>query len=419
MSFSSRFTKDELIAEGQTLTWKGHDTQTGANVVIKELHLKDRAQWKGLELFEREVQVLRQLDHPSIPRLLEADFGQEDPHVWTLAQEYIPGRDLRSAPSMDESAIRELAKQVLQILVYLQGFSPPLIHRDIKPANIILNDHTPFLVDFGAIQLVAPSDEGGSTIVGTSGYMPPEQLMGRTSPSSDLYGLGMTLVWLVTRCEPDVLPMTRMKIIWEPSLSMPVSRAFTEFINRMIAPLEEDRFSDANAALSALTERRNEALQVAPPSQTNLKLTSAGQEFEILLGPAPSAKPMSAFSLLVPLFVGLLITQLNVALGGKIVVLAALCGVTLAGIFISRAVIDSNTSRFRIIDGKWSLEHGKSILAHGPLSEIRGLSHVNFSSGGRRMALVCEHQTHALFDVTRLEEEWLKGELRVFLDNAT
>jgi serine/threonine protein kinase len=77
---------------------------------------------------------------------------------------------------------------------------PPVLHRDIKPANVILRpDGAPVLVDFGAVRTVfRAAAEGGSTVVGTFGYMPFEQYMGQASPASDLYALGATLLHVIT-----------------------------------------------------------------------------------------------------------------------------------------------------------------------------------------------------------------------------
>ncbi len=411
-SFSSRFIKDELISGGQAMTWKGHDVPTGGQVVIKELRLDDRSQWKGLELFEREVKVLQQLKHGSIPALLEADLGQEDPCIWRLAQQWIPGTDLRNPPEMHEAAIVELAMEILEILAYLQAFSPPLIHRDIKPANIILNGEHPFLVDFGAVQLVTPSDEGGSTIVGTSGYMAPEQLMGRTSASSDLYGLGMTLVWLVTRHEPDTLPVNRMKTVWENSLSLSVSADLIAFIDRMISPLEEDRFPDASAALKALQQKETAIIR-SRPSNARMDLTRSDQLLEVICRPRTPAWGavaifliLSVLGALSPIFWEFSFDTL------------AMIGVfSLCSFLVSIVVVVSvmTTFRLRITGGTWRFEAGKRLLAQGPVAELHGFSHINGEHGKKSLALVCEDRTQPLFEVNQHELEWLESELSDFL----
>ena len=78
------------------------------------------------------------------------------------------------------------------VLAYLHGRSPPVVHRDIKPANLTFRrpDGSYAFVDFGAVTKDNLRPEGGSTVVGTFGFMAPEQFQGRALPGSDVYGVG-------------------------------------------------------------------------------------------------------------------------------------------------------------------------------------------------------------------------------------
>ena len=133
------------------------------------------------------------------------------------------------------------------MLDYLHRQDPPIIHRDVKPSNLIKQpDGNYSLVDFGGAQVMVPSDVGGSTIIGTTGYMPPEQLTGRACPQSDLYGLGATLVHLVTHISPSDLPTRRLKLDWRDRANL--TRPMSDFIDRLIEPVVEDRFGSAREA---------------------------------------------------------------------------------------------------------------------------------------------------------------------------
>jgi hypothetical protein len=119
--------------------------------------------------------------------------------------------------------------------------APPLYHRDIKPSNIVLRrSSAPVLVDFGGVcHGWRPEQSGGSTVTGTYGYVPPEQLMGRVSPQSDLYALGATLLYVVTGREPTDFDFDggRLSVPDEIDLRPSLRRA----IDAMLAPAPRDR----------------------------------------------------------------------------------------------------------------------------------------------------------------------------------
>src|SRR5690606_33941626 len=150
---------------------------------------------------EREAEVLSGLRHPGIPRYRDY-FASEESGDYFLVMDRVEGRtlskELGKPGSFDETRLRALMLGLLDILEYLHGRSPPVIHRDIKPANVIVDEQgRAHLVDFGGVR-VATRLDGGSTVVGTFGYMAPEQLHGDAGPAVDLYALGATIVALAT-----------------------------------------------------------------------------------------------------------------------------------------------------------------------------------------------------------------------------
>ncbi|MBI4896444.1 MAG: serine/threonine protein kinase [Candidatus Aenigmarchaeota archaeon] len=160
--------------------------------------------FKAWELFGREAQILKSMDHPQIPRYL--DFfttDQNGEERLSLVMEYVPGKNLEQL--MSERRFREeyvlgTARTITNILEYLHGFSPPIIHRDIKPKNLIMTpDETIKLVDFGSVaDTVLQGTKGTFTRVGTYGFAAPELLYGKAFPASDIYSLGATLMWLLS-----------------------------------------------------------------------------------------------------------------------------------------------------------------------------------------------------------------------------
>lgn len=246
---------------GSGITYEAEDGFTGHHVALKELSLRGLTDWKKLDLFEREARVLAGLDHPAIPRYVDYfQIDTADNRYFYIAQEVAEGRSLAelvaAGERFSEPEVRRIALDVLAVLTYLHGLNPPIIHRDIKPQNIIRRDDGRiFLVDFGAVQTVyRDTMTFGSTVVGTYGYMAPEQFRGQAVPTTDLYGLGATLIHLLTHQAPSDLPQSRLKINFRPYVT--VSEAFATWLDGMVEPLVEDRYPSAQAAIAALNNPR-------------------------------------------------------------------------------------------------------------------------------------------------------------------
>lgn len=235
-------------------TWLATDLSTPHQlVIIKLLAFVGDIQWEDLKLFERQAQVLKQLNHPKIPQY--RDYFCLNEQSWLgLVQEYIPGSSLQElldkGEKFSDRQIRQIATDVLNILVYLHELNPPILHRDIKPSNLILGeDEQVYLVDFGAVQDKAVIEGASFTVVGTYGYTPMEQFGGRAVPASDLYALGATLIHLMTGIAPADLPQKNLQIQFAEIVS---PSSFVSWLHQLCEPAIEKRFSTARAALSSL-----------------------------------------------------------------------------------------------------------------------------------------------------------------------
>lgn len=240
----------ELGSGGFGVTWLARRQADDLPVALKQLHVQRGADPKSLELFKREIATLRRLEHARIPDYVD-DFLHDG---LVLVQEYVEGHDLsavvRGEISMDEGQVVSWLAQILEILVYLHGQTPPIIHRDITPRNIIVKpDGTAYLVDFGAVKL-GIAGSMASTSTGTFGYAPMEQFVSQAFPASDLYGLGMTAVAVAAGKAPVDMTFARMRVDVRGITQL--DPRLTRLLERMTEPDPERRLGDARVALEQL-----------------------------------------------------------------------------------------------------------------------------------------------------------------------
>lgn len=161
-----------------------------------------------IKIFEREANTLVTLNHSAIPKIF--DFFSDKNRVF-LVLEFIEGSDLKTILNEYEGflpipQVLSWALEICEVLAYLHHHSPdPLIFRDLKPSNIMINQNNRVvLIDFGIAKALQATEKG--TIVGTEGYSPPEQYRGEVSASIDIYALGATLHYVLTRRDPQLEP---------------------------------------------------------------------------------------------------------------------------------------------------------------------------------------------------------------------
>jgi serine/threonine protein kinase len=247
----------KLGAGGQGHTFVARDEKSVGGekqVAVKQVKLGDGG-WKKFDLFERECTVLRQLSHPGIPRVLDQFEG--DPGTYYLVMDKAPGATLKAIATrarFTEAELRDVMTRVLDILAYLHGRRPPVIHRDVKPANLLRDaDGKISLVDFGGVR-AALREEGGSTVVGTFGYMAPEQLHGEATPATDVFGLGATIVALASGTEPEKIPRNGLRMDLGRALPS-MSPDLRELLEQMTDPDPAKRPRTAEEVQSLLRRR--------------------------------------------------------------------------------------------------------------------------------------------------------------------
>ncbi|AFY73009.1 serine/threonine protein kinase [Synechococcus sp. PCC 7502] len=236
-------------------------------------------------LFNSEAETLEKLGkHDQIPQLL-AYFEEEE--QFYLVQEYIEGRSLQeeiinkgngTEKKLTEHEVIAILRDVLNILDFVH--SEGVIHRDLKPDNIIrrAKDSKLVLIDFGAVkaiqdvstQLDTNSSSNGESrftvTIGTPGYMPSEQSMGRPNFTSDIYALGMIAIHALTGLDPMEIPSDPLtgELIWRERAKVTnlsgtlceeikISNGLAIVLTRMVRYQSAQRYQSAKEVLQALS----------------------------------------------------------------------------------------------------------------------------------------------------------------------
>ena len=249
---------------GEAAVFEGRDLRSGDRVVLKFLEPSQLGEVAAYERFRREVAIGRLLDHPGIPRLIEA---REDAHPPHLVLEYTPGQPLRDLVSetrrLPVSKAIEIATRLAEVVAYCHEHH--VYHRDLKPENILVGDDGRVtIIDFGIALLEgAPrvTWRGFSGMVGTPEYMAPEQIRGeRGGPETDVYALGLILYELLTGKPPfrSANPLSTMyqhlNMDAEPLVTArpEVPATIAAIVAKAMRRRKQERFPHARALVDAL-----------------------------------------------------------------------------------------------------------------------------------------------------------------------
>ncbi|KFM23051.1 Serine/threonine-protein kinase D [Auxenochlorella protothecoides] len=381
----------ETLGSGSSgITYKCKDLETQKEVAVKALSLRSLRSWKQLDLFEREAAALKGLRHPGIPQYLGyCEEDTPDDRRFLLIQELAPGKSLaelvRSGWSPSEEQVLRVAREVLAVLAYLADRRPAVVHRDVSPSNIVAQrgdaDGRLSLVDFGGVQAVAAGagedSDGlgsgflpGSTVVGTYGFMAPEQFAGGASPASDLYGLGATLLFLLTGRAP--VASDRMRVSTRATAMSPRLRALVE---GLLEPMAEDRLSveEAQEILEggrarAVGARKRDDAEAGRPAGSRVQVTRRGPRLEIDIPPpgfSGDSLPSAAFALAWNAFVAF--WTVSALAGGGILFALFSLPFWAAGLKLSRAALAGQFLRERLQIGlkKWNVKQQLALFRGG------------------------------------------------------
>jgi eukaryotic-like serine/threonine-protein kinase len=254
----------ELGSGGFATTYLASDRQSREQTkcAVKQLQPKFNSPsvWASAkERLATEAMVLQWLGkQPQIPEFI-GHF--EENEQFYLVLEFIEGEEFEQEVyrhMLNETQAIDFLVDILGILksVHQQG----IIHRDIKPSNLIRRqeDGRMILIDFGAVKEIGTmafdvsKQKVQTQIIGTPGYMPPEQNNGKPIYSSDIYALGKTVIFGMTAKSPTEWEMAEPEgtVSWNQKIA--VSEAFLKIVNRMVAESPAQRYQNASEVLQDL-----------------------------------------------------------------------------------------------------------------------------------------------------------------------
>jgi len=195
---------------GMGEVWRGRDEQRGLDVAIKVLSPDSARDSDRMKRFAMEAKAASSLKHPNILTIYEVGESPFGPYLVT---EYVEGDTVRAL--LNDGPL-PLAKAVDVALQASEGVASAhavgIAHRDIKPENLMVNRAGVVkILDFGLAKLLRPGEDGAADaaqtavgmIIGTAGYLSPEQLRGgKASERSDVFALGLVLYEMVTGDNP-------------------------------------------------------------------------------------------------------------------------------------------------------------------------------------------------------------------------
>jgi serine/threonine protein kinase len=260
---SGRYRVRRVIGRGGMSTvYEVDDLRLSGRWALKELQVisEDQEEQKIIQAqFRKEAEILSQLTHPVLVKVV--DYFIEDGREF-LVEDYVEGRDLLSLfeenRDFREDEVVNWAVQICDCLIYIHGKA--IVYRDLKPSNVLITDDGSVkLLDFGIARMYQAGKAQDTIIMGTPGFSPPEQYgKSQTDARSDIFSLGATMHFLLSRRDPGSNPFVFPPIC---SLNDRISRRTEAAISKAVNTSPDERWAGAREFKEALLAREEPVLQ--------------------------------------------------------------------------------------------------------------------------------------------------------------
>ena len=291
-TFQGRYLLEQVIGQGgYARVYRARQTDLGRDVAIKVLRTQHRSAEQSEEAahrFEREAKVVSLLRDPHT--ITVYDYGRTDHGALYMVTEFVDGRNLLDFVNNEGAlAPHRAAQMILGVLYSLQeAHDHGILHRDIKPANVMVYElpgrpDQVMLLDFGIAKAFEPEGDasesmkvaltGQGRVVGSPGYMSPEQIRGQPlTPASDIYSTGLVFYEMLTATraiDTEDLHAAFQQISSVPILlpeKLYIPDSLRAIVERMVDKQADRRYQSAHEVIEALTAFCNpEPADLPPP----------------------------------------------------------------------------------------------------------------------------------------------------------
>src|SRR5215813_12483997 len=316
--------RSKIGAGGMGEVYLAHDTRLDRKVALKVLPAEVASNQERMRRFEQEAKAAAALNHPNIAHIYE--IGESEA-VNFIAMEYVEGATLREKIHRERTELKKLMRYLQQVAEGLaKAHAAGIVHRDLKPDNVMITrDGYAKILDFGLAKLTEQTKPPGveteaptevmrqplstpGVIMGTVGYMSPEQAEGKTvDHRSDIFSFGCLLYEAATgqrafECESTI--DTLHKIVHAPvplvkDVNASAPGDLTRIVRRCLAKDPDDRYQSIKEAAIELRELRRELEgaeldTTVPPSSVGSVIGSGTASGATASGAQVSTAPTSS-----------------------------------------------------------------------------------------------------------------------------